>query len=1073
MKNSNFVFLTIFFWFSISTQAQENKDALWSMWNDKTLTATTRLEAMNGMYYNQYGYSINKNPDTTILHAQLAYDLAEENNLKLWMAKALVTKGTGYYRKGDFENAVISYTESKNIAKRNNYFEIIGNTSYNLGNIFLKQSLFQKALDEFDEALSVFETLADNRKIATVYDGFSQCYFRQQNTEQCLLYLNKALVIREELIKENENDRDRFVINGMKQTIAMLKSRYNGSVDSTGVKSALPKEDVQKEGIPKEPNEQTKNEKPNEKVENEKSDEIIEYTSKKIEQTRESGDQRELAEALILGGSVEKSAGNYENSINNYLEALTIYQQLGNKFEVAKTLENIGISYHAQAKYAKSIEYCLKAIEMNKAMGFQNNMSNLFYIISNSYRMQGNINLALDYLNRNKEAHQKSGDKVGLTQVQNILATIYKEQKDYPKALEIYNENLANFTEAGDKLSIAGTLSNIAVIYQDQHQNAEALEKYLIAYNAFKEIGDESSLAGVAAQISKLYLKEKNYKEALEYANQSIVISQNINNKINLALGLETISKIYYSQRNYNAAISTGNKALAIAQEHGHLSLTSAITKNLADSYKASGQYKAALEFNELYFETRDSLNNTENQKAFIRQQFQADYEKQKALDDLENEKLLSIETQKKENQQKLTAAIGFGSFIIFLFAIGLFNRLRLTRKQKAIIEEQKKKVEQSEKYKEQFLANMSHEIRTPMHAISGMLKIIKRNTHPKTQDPYLKAMEVSTENLIVILNDVLDMSKIEAGKLDIENISINPASIIEDVQQILKYKAEEKALDIKINIGKDVPTFVKGDPTRLNQILLNLAGNAIKFTDKGLIEIALEKKYQKLVYTVRDTGIGISPDGIEQIFAPFIQAQRNTSKFYGGTGLGLSITKQLVELQNGKIWAESEPGKGSTFFVEFPLIIASEELENQSNISRENLKMMANSLKGISILLAEDNPFNQMIARDDLEYYFEDVQIDIAENGKEAIEKYKTKNYDIILMDVQMPLMNGFETTTFIREIEKTDKKDKTIRIVAMTASLLKTEVDKCYQAGMNDYIPKPYKASELVGTIYKALKA
>lgn len=395
----------------------------------------------------------------------------------------------------------------------------------------------------------------------------------------------------------------------------------------------------------------------------------------------------------------------------------------------------------------------------------------------------------------------------------------------------------------------------------------------------------------------------------------------------------------------------------------------------------------------------------------------------------------------------------------------------KTVEKRTAELKKQKERAEISEKHKEQFLANMSHEIRTPMHAISGMTKILQRNKTLPSQNAFLKAMRTSSDNLIVILNDVLDLSKIEAGKLDIENMPMNPKSVVENVVQTLQFKAEEKGLILNYQIGSEVPSLVMGDSTRLNQILLNLTGNAIKFTEKGKITISLKKENDQLKFSVKDTGIGIDKDKLDTVFQAFEQAKTTTTRIYGGTGLGLSISKQLTELQGGKIWVESEVKKGSVFYVLLPIVLADSNAISQDILTEEQLKVMANSLKGLRILLAEDNDFNQMIAQDDLSFYIETVQIDTVENGELALEKFKKNDYDLILMDVQMPEMNGFEATQAIRQFEETSNKNP-IPIIAMTASLLKSEIDNCYDAGMDSYIPKPYKMQELIGTIYYTLK-
>lgn len=392
-------------------------------------------------------------------------------------------------------------------------------------------------------------------------------------------------------------------------------------------------------------------------------------------------------------------------------------------------------------------------------------------------------------------------------------------------------------------------------------------------------------------------------------------------------------------------------------------------------------------------------------------------------------------------------------------------------RERTAELEKQKERAEHSEKYKEQFLANMSHEIRTPMHAISGMVNILKRNGHPADQDVYLNAMQTSSDNLVVILNDVLDLSKIEKGKLDIETIPVKPTAIIEHVVQLFKFKAEEKGLTLSHHIGENVPAIIMSDPTRLNQVLLNLVGNAIKFTEKGSIDIALSVKNDHLLFCTRDTGAGISPDRVDRVFSAFEQAKTSTSRLYGGTGLGLNISKQLVELLQGRIWVESEENIGSAFFFELPLVVAPSDSIDRNTVTEKQLMAMADSLKGIRILLAEDNEFNQMIAQDDLAFYIDDLKVDVVDNGHFAVEKFKAGDYDLILMDAQMPEMNGLEAAKAIRALELSEGKENRIPIVPMTASLLRSEIANYHDAGMDNYIPKPYKPAELIVPIYEEI--
>ncbi len=785
-----------------------------------------------------------------------------------------------------------------------------------------------------------------------------------------------------------------------------------------------------------------------------------------------TGHKKWMVEALNTQGTSFITKGEPDQAFESYSQSLTISKEIRYKKGIRNALTNIGSIYYRKGDLSKALEYYFQGLEISKEMKDKKRSGQIFANIGVILIKQGDLSQALDYLNRGAKLSEEVGDFQGKASAKNFIATTYLELGDYEAALSVYSENLAFYGEVGRKDAVAGTLNNIANIYVKLGDDAKAIEYLKKALKTFEELGIKPGVAGISASLGKRYFERGDYKLALKYCNTGLEFFEERGNKGGIANIIIVMGSIYAAQGHHTKAISYGKRGLAILQEIGEFSSIGTAAQNLFSTYKAAGKYKEALEMNELYFQVRDSLESEENQKAAIQLQVQSEYEKQKAIDDLENEKRVAIETQKKENQQKLSIAIGIGLLLISFLALVIFNRLKVTRQQKAIIEEQKKKVEQSEKYKEQFLANMSHEIRTPMHAISGMVKILERNEHPPSQDVFLHAMKTSSDNLVVILNDVLDLSKIEAGKLDIESIPTSPVAVIENVTQILKFKAEEKGLQLNYQIDEEVPELIMGDPTRLNQILINLAGNAIKFTEKGNVNILLRKENDRLKFIVKDTGIGIPKEKVEKIFGAFEQAKDSTTRSYGGTGLGLSISKQLVELQNGKIWAESEEGQGSTFFIELPLVIAASNAINEGIITEDKLKKMTTSLEGIRVLLAEDNPFNQMIAQDDLSFFIKNIKIDVVENGALAVEKFKTGNYDLILMDVQMPVMNGFEATRKIREIEKSEGKETAIPIIAMTASLLKSEVDNCYNSGMNNYIPKPYKSEELIAPIFSEMK-
>lgn len=687
--------------------------------------------------------------------------------------------------------------------------------------------------------------------------------------------------------------------------------------------------------------------------------------------------------------------------------------------------------YSKKLNFKKAIAVANQSLKLANEINYIPGIADSYSVLGVISYRAGDFNKMFYYEKQSLDYWRKTNNIRRTAWGMHNVGYAYQELGDYKNAIRLYNEGLT-FSRKHNQLETEG---NCLMYLGESYQ---LIGEYEVAQNYFKEAlaileGNNFTRQPpwLLAKMGEGLLALKKNKEALEVCQKAFDLATD-----------EDVAKQVACQCLYR-------------------------------SHKNLGNYYESLIYYEKWNDLNKSLGKTETNKALL----QIDFKHQLALDSLLQiqEKRVVEEAHQEEVRQKNKTRniLAGGGLLLFLLAGGIYSRLRYTRKAKAIIEEQKKKVEQSEKYKEQFLANMSHEIRTPMHAISGMTKILKRNEHPSTQDVYLNAMQTSSENLVVILNDVLDLSKIEAGKLEIESIPMNPRLVMENVNQILKFKAEEKGLTLTFKVSNDVPDLVMGDPARLNQILINLVGNAIKFTEKGSVTTSLDIVNDQLYYQVTDTGIGIPKTRQEIIFGAFEQAEDSITRHFGGTGLGLSISKQLVDLQQGKIWVESTEGQGSTFYVALPLTNVAADAVGADLISEEKLKAMAASLEGIRILMAEDNPFNQMIARDDLSFYIKDATIDMVENGILAVEKYEANDYDLILMDVQMPIMNGFEATQKIRVIEASDGSAAAIPIIAMTASLLKTEIDNCYEAGMNNYIPKPYKAEELITPIYKELRS
>ncbi len=378
-------------------------------------------------------------------------------------------------------------------------------------------------------------------------------------------------------------------------------------------------------------------------------------------------------------------------------------------------------------------------------------------------------------------------------------------------------------------------------------------------------------------------------------------------------------------------------------------------------------------------------------------------------------------------------------------------------------------------KAKQQFLSNMSHEIRTPMNAIIGFTNVILKTKLDEKQKEYLSAIKVSGDTLIVLINDILDLAKVDAGKIVMERMPFKLSTSISSMLHMFETKIQEKNIELVEEFDAAIPEVLIGDSVRLHQIILNLLSNAVKFTNKGKITVSvkmLKEDAEKvtLKFTIKDTGIGIPEDQLATIFDAFHQASNDTTRLYGGTGLGLAIVKKMIAIKGGTIDIKSKVNEGSifSFILSFKKTSLKVKIDGGSEIEREA------GVGAVKVLVVEDLTLNQLLIKTLLEDF--GFEMDIVDNGKIAIEKLKknngltidTKEYDIILMDLQMPIMNGFDTTEYIRNIMHSQ-----IPIIALTADVTTADVEKCRAVGMNDYISKPIDEKLLYSKILKYLKA
>lgn len=628
----------------------------------------------------------------------------------------------------------------------------------------------------------------------------------------------------------------------------------------------------------------------------------------------------------------------------------------------------------------------------------------------------------------------------------------YEKSIEYQQKAMIYAKELGMISLLMD---IKGSLGYNFYLIGRTREARRIMDELMVET---ERLGDKELIANSHYRLYTILIHNDD-EQALFHSKASL----NTSNLKNISHRYINVGTCFVSMGKLDSALYYTKLGEDVAKENHFLQQQSNALKQLVSIYEGLGDFEnSSKAWGELY-RIEMKLNSYSSALEVVRMQA----EKMSLAEELSSEKL--------GNQSKIKW-IGFiVSLILAVLLVLLANRLKLIRHQKMVIEQEKKRAEESEKHKEQFLANMSHEIRTPMNAILGITNSLLRNEHPTVQDSYLEAMKTSSENLLFLLDDILDFTKIDSGKLSIEEVSFDPAAVLQNVETVLRYRADDKDLVLHFSVDKNIPSQVIGDPHRLSQILINLVGNAIKFTDKGEITVrcclTAKDRGGWLQFEVEDTGIGIAEDQQEKIFNAFEQGERSRSQVLKGTGLGLSISKKLIELHGGKIWVESIYGQGSVFKFLIPLKEPSTTDDQTLLTADEDIEKYSSALQGLRVLLAEDDEFNTMVITDDLNFFIKDLNLDAVGNGKEAVELFAEGEYDIILLDMQMPVLDGCGAAQAIRRLEAERGSGKKTPILALTANTVRSEIDKCLSSGMDDFIPKPYKPEKLIGKIHEVV--
>lgn len=670
------------------------------------------------------------------------------------------------------------------------------------------------------------------------------------------------------------------------------------------------------------------------------------------------------------------------------------------------------------------------------------------------YWLIGEYEDGLDELTAALAIAEETKNKELEAKVLNNFGRIYRELGDIATSLRHFEDSLEINEASGNELNLTINLTNISNLYYDLGDYDTALEYALKCLPIYEKYEDSGRLISIYTTLGNVYFKKEMFEESLRYFEY--IRSSTDEGTAGRVLADSGIGKVYYKMHDYDNAKKYLTLALEEAKEVNNPETEIIASFYMGRLYMDQHIFRKALEY---------LIHASNLAQEYLRRQDMLSIHE--AMSDLYDKMgdipkafhhLKAYEKLKEEIFQQAT-----------------LNKLRnlQVKSQIEVAKKEKEVAERTATLKQQFMANMSHEIRTPMNAIVGITRLLLDKEPKPEQLTYLNAIRKSADNLLVIINDILDLSKIEAGKIVIEQTDFSLREVVENIRDIMQIKAAEKHLKFDVVIDNDIPDRLVGDPTRVNQILINLIGNAVKFTEHGAVKLTCTKerataKDIRMLFKVEDTGIGISQEYVQRIFDSFTQAGTDTARKYGGTGLGLTISKQMVDLMNGKISVESVLGEGTTFSVMLPLGIAENQ---QAPEEKQGLTEDAQqSLQSLHILLAEDNEFNRLVAEDTLRDVLPDITIDIAENGAIAIQKLEQTDYDLILMDIQMPVMDGLEATRHIRHNMQGIKRQT--RIIAMTANVLQEDVQQYFAEGMNAYISKPFQTEELLEKMASVMK-
>jgi PAS domain S-box-containing protein len=990
-----------------------------------TLKPIDRIKILNELAYKYRKTDYERSVD----YGEQALLLAKENNLEGQELIALKNLGFSYNQLCEYGKAESINNKILEIVNKKNEKIQIADAYFNIGRNYYDWSKYDKANEKFEAALTLYKELENNNGTATCLKDIGAILANYGNYEKALDCFQNALSYFEE-------DNDQAGIAGVYNSLGVLYLDWD------------------------------------------KLDNSLEYFSKSIDYYKKTEQTWNIINLTLHIGDIYLKKKEYNKALNYYNNANELLKQIGHKKLTSITLSNIGEVFNQMGDYDKALDFQKRALEIKEEVGDRKRISITLYELGLINYNLGNYSKAVDYTEKSLETARDINFKDQIKRCYGNLSNIYEKLRNYKKALDYHKQ----FESLKDSL-----------FNSERHKQLTELQ---LKYETEKRERENEILRN-RSEIQNLQIDRGRY-----IRNSMIIILLII--IISALILFKVVSNRYKIKHKSNEILQVKNKQITEQKEK--------LSKLLDELMHSEERYRSIFEnasvgiyrttpkgeiiianpalVKMLKYPSFEVLAKTDLEEYdFPRNIFKKRIEKEGVIIGMEAEWERYDKTKICISESAWLARDKTGKVLYYDGVVediserkqvenALKDSEKMLRKVNAELREKniqigkaKEEAEAANRSKSLFLANMSHEIRTPMNAVIGFTDLLNTLITDKKQKAYLESIKSSGKSLLSLINDILDLSKIQAGKLDIHYEPVNPYKFFNDIKQIFLIKLKEKRLEFKIEIADDIPQSIVLDEIRLRQVLFNLIGNAIKFTEKGYVKLSVRKIFidkdkssLDLIITIEDTGIGIPEESREKIFEAFNQQDGQSARTYGGTGLGLSITKRLIEMMGGEIILKSEVGRGSKF--EIILHNISVALVKPKPVEDDTFDYSLFLFNKATILIADDVETNRNLIKEI--FSTTNIRIIEAKDGQECISKTEQFKPDIILMDIRMPVVDGYEAIKKIRN----NKVISEIPVIALTAFAMEEDKKKIIENDFNSFLSKPIQISDLYKELSKYLK-